>query len=422
MATITVCNPLTKPRWLRGCRPVDPEAGTVGSPASLELLDGKIVQIVAGEPPATSEDVLDLGGTYLLPGLIACHSHLQASYPYSARDPDEPPAWTALRAAAQARALLMAGITTVRCLHEQNRADIHVRHAREAGWTEAPRILAAGRGLTRPGGHGDGLGCVVARGPAAFAAAAASELDSGADHIKIYASGGLARAAESLDELQLTDDEVVAVVRTARKRGAYVVAHAATSASIQQGLRAGVRSFEHGYRLDADTASRMAELDVFYTPTLVANRAFDWMVEHDFDLASIARSRRAADAHMESARRAIEAGVTLVAGTDFPASDYSEGTTLYVRELELLAEAGLRPREVLRAATHSAAVLVGRASEIGAIRVGFRADLVGVDEDPTTSPSALRSLHFVMQDGLVVRQLASTTDLNAERSSRQSWS
>jgi imidazolonepropionase-like amidohydrolase len=322
-----------------------------------------------------------------------------------------------LRAAAHARALLDAGITTVRCVHEQNRADIHVRHARAAGWTEAPRILAAGRALTRPGGHGDGLGCVAAIGPAAFAAAAASELDAGADHIKIYASGGLARPAESLDKLQLTDEEVAAVVRTACERGAYVVAHAATSASIQQGLRAGVRSFEHGYQLDADTASRMADLGVFYTPTLIATLGLDWMQEHGFDVEAIERSRRAADAHMESARRAIEAGVTLVAGTDFPASDYSDGTTLYVRELELLAEAGLQPRDVLRAATYSAAVLVGRQSEIGAVRVGFRADLVGVDEDPTKSPSALRSLRFVMQDGLVILTAPTTCSDGQTRAS-----
>jgi imidazolonepropionase-like amidohydrolase len=403
MATTTGSDGGLLRRWLAGGRVVDVLSGAVSGPSSIAVESGRITSIRPGPPPVDSSDVVDLDGLYLLPGIITCHVHLQGTYPYSTRDPHEPPPRTALRAAARARAIRRHGITTVRCCHELNQADVHVRHAAQMGWTDAPRIVAGGRGLTRPGGHGDGFGAVVAEGREGFYDAAARELEAGASHIKIYASGGLARQGEALEEPELTFGEMRGAVEAAAAHGSYVVAHAAGSATVRVGLEAGVRSFEHAYLLDAATASAMANSGVFLTPTLVATHAIDWMRSTGFSNDAISRSAAMAEEHTRSARRAIEAGVTITHGTDLPPDGVSNGTTLAVRELELLVEAGASVLTALQSATVSAARLVGLQGEIGELREGTLADLIATADDPTQSVGALRAIRFIMHGGASVR-------------------
>jgi imidazolonepropionase-like amidohydrolase len=293
-------------------------------------------------------------------------------------------------------------MTTVRSVHELSQADIHVRYAAEMGWTDAPRIVGGGRALTRAGGHGDGFGAVVAQGRSGFYDAAARELEAGARHIKIFASGGLARGGEELERPELTLDEMRGAVEAAAARGTYVVAHAAGSAAIRVGLEAGVRSFEHGYVLDEATAAAIAKAGAFLTPTLVVTHASDWMRSTGFDAAAVTRSTGFAEAHLDSARRAIEAGVAIVHGTDIPPDGLSKGTTLAVRELELLVAAGATTLAALQSASIVAARLLGLEGEIGELREGAAADMVGTGDDPTQSVSALRAVELVMHAGDVV--------------------
>jgi len=106
----------------------------------------------------------------VLPGLISCHTHLSIVFPMSSTDPTENPAATVLRAAKRARDALAAGITTLRCVHEQHRADLWLRHAQRRGWIEVPRIFGAGQAITTPNGHGAGAACVPARARRTFTA------------------------------------------------------------------------------------------------------------------------------------------------------------------------------------------------------------------------------------------------------------
>lgn len=87
------------------------------------------------------EPTIDLDGRYLFPGLISCHTHLSVVFPFSLTDPNEDPAITAFRAAERAHDALHAGITTIRCVHEQNQVDLALRRAALAGWFNGPRIL-----------------------------------------------------------------------------------------------------------------------------------------------------------------------------------------------------------------------------------------------------------------------------------------
>jgi imidazolonepropionase-like amidohydrolase len=385
--------------WLGDLRVVDPGDGATHA-AAIGIRDGVITDI--REAPPVGAPSRSLGGAYVLPGLISCHTHLQASYPYSARDPHEDPELTFARASRQAEATLVAGITTVRTLHELHAIDLRVRAAIAAGTVAGPRILAAGRGLTIPGGHGDGLGCRVASGHVGFHDAALAELDAGADHVKVFASGGLARAGEGMDTPEMTLDEMRGAVRAAESRGTYVVAHAASAAAIAQGLRAGIRSFEHGYRLDAPTAREMARAGAWLTPTLVVTHSPAWQRRNGFDEASIERCRATAPGHEAGIRYALDAGVHILNGTDFPPGSLDDGVPLAVREMELLVRLGASPIAAIRTATIDAARLLGR-DDLGRIAVGAPADLIATPDDPTAVITALERISFVMAGGHVVR-------------------
>jgi len=210
--------------WLTNVNIVDIDRGEVASGRHIELA-GEHIAAITDRLPNGAHDVLDCGGRYVVPGLISCHSHLSITFPMSATDPEENPAATVLRAAARARDALAAGITTLRCVHEQHRVELVLRSAQRDGWIDVPRIFGAGRAITTPTGHGAGMGCAVAEGEIAFYEAACAELGAGADHVKIFISGGLARADEDLGASEMTDAELDGVVRAAAEHDTYVVAH-----------------------------------------------------------------------------------------------------------------------------------------------------------------------------------------------------
>jgi imidazolonepropionase-like amidohydrolase len=389
------------PAWLANGRIVDVTTGRLLTERHIGLVGGRIAAVAARLPPNQS-DVVDLEGAYVLPGLISCHSHLSLVFPFSALDPGESPAVTAFRSARRATEALAAGITTLRCVHEQNRVDLWLRQSWRRGWIEAPRIFGAGRAITTPTGHGIGSACVVAEGEAEFYRAARGELEAGADHIKIFITGGLARAGEDPGAAEMTDPELAGAVRAAHEHETYVVAHSGGSRAIRQALAQGVRCFEHAYELDTATATLLADRGAYVTPTLVVTNSESWMRANAFEEATIANAAAAADEHLASIKRAIEAGIPLLIGTDIPPGDDVDGVSATVREMQLLAEAGLGRLGALQAATIVAARLLGAADELGRIVPGFHADLIAVRDDPLADLAALRPPALVLQAGRVV--------------------
>jgi imidazolonepropionase-like amidohydrolase len=367
--------------------------------------DGTIVQVTAATPPGLPEaEVVDVAGRWLLPGLISCHTHLSIVFPFSATDEAENPALTAYRAATRASQALHAGITTIRCVHEQNRADLLLRTAVRHGWCTAPRILGAGRAISTKDGHGQGAACVYATGEREFYEAALAELAAGADHVKIFINSGLARAGEHYEHPEMTDGEIRGAVRAAAEHDTYVVAHSGEPTAIRQALAQGVRCFEHAYRLDRATAALLARPGIFLTPTLCVTRSETWMRANGFEEHSIRNAQGAADDHLASVQNAIKAGVTLVNGTDIPPGDLVDGTPAAVHELLLMADAGLSPLLSLQSASVHAAALLGIGDHVGQIRPGYAADFAAVAADPLDDLAALRTISLVMQGGRVVRQ------------------
>ncbi len=319
-------------------------------------------------------------------------------------DEAENPALTAYRAATRATQALAAGITTVRCVHEQNRADLLLRTAVGRGWYQAPRIVGAGRAVSTPGGHGAGGGCAYASGEQEFYAAALAELRAGADHVKVFISGGLNRAGEDPWRPEMTDGEIRGAVRAAAEHDTYVVAHSGGSAVIRQALAQGVRCFEHIYSLDDETAAMLARPGVFATPTLCVTRSASWMRAAGFPEASIERHLAAGEEHLASVQRAIRAGVTLVNGTDIPPGDPVDGTAAAVYELLMLAgRVCRRLTSACRAPRCTPPRLLGIGDHVGQIRPGYAADFVAVADDPLADLAAMRTISLVVQGGRVVR-------------------
>ena len=369
--------------------------------------DGRIGEVAAAAPVGQKDgDVVNLAGRWLLPGLISCHTHLSVVFPFSDTDEREDPAITAYRSASRAHDALQAGITTIRCVHEQNRADLSLRRAAARGWIKAPRIRGAGRAISTVGGHGEGAAAAYATGEEEFFRAASAEIEAGADHIKIFINGGLAKAGEHYDAQEMTDGEIRGAVRAAHEHDKYVVAHSGESTAIRQALAQGVTSFEHAYRLDQQTADLLVGPNLFLTPTLCVTRSESWMRANAFEEHSIQQALAAADDHLLSIQRAIRAGVTLVNGTDYPPGDLVDGVPAAVHELLLMADAGLTPLQALQSVSSQAARLLRIDDHVGQIRPGYVGDLVAVDSDPLADLTALQRISLVVQGGAVVRGAA----------------
>jgi imidazolonepropionase-like amidohydrolase len=335
--------------------------------------------------------------------LINCHVHLSLFFPFHEADPHEHPAITVLRCQRRGMDALRAGITTIRTVGEKNGVDLHLRTMIQKGWVEGPRILSAGRGISVSGGHGTSEGTWEADGPEEFRKMARKEMAAGADHLKIFISGGIANLKEALDECQMTQAEMEAVVSVARSKNTYVTAHASGSANILKAVEAGIRCFEHGYLIDREAALAMRNHRCTLCPTLCVSRIRDWMVAQRFEFPLIEKAMGAAGEHLTSVATAISEGVRIVNGTDAPPGDQDRGVNLTVREMEFYVELGLSPLGALQASTVNGAELMDIADRVGVLDPGYEADIIAVRENPLEDIRAMRDIFFVMKAGRIIR-------------------
>ena len=354
--------------------------------------DSRTVGVGPATEIPTDADVVDLSGSTVLPGLIDCHVHLvfsHSEYPLGdllAEDDQQ----LLLRGVAAARQALRAGITTVRDLGGRGGVTFRLRDAVASGLIPGPRILAAGSPITTTRGHCYFLG-LEADGQAAVRAAARRELDSGANCLKIMATGGRMTPGTDIGRAQYTADEIRVAVEEAYRARVTLAAHALGTAGIRNATEAGVTTIEHcnwltpdgRVELDETVAARMAERGIAVVPTLVP----------------LARSAAVVrEQVVRSVRRIRELGVRVVTGTD-------AGVALtpfdsLPSELELLvSEVGLSPLEAIQAATGDAARAIGIADTVGTLQPGRAADLIAVDGDPSVRIADLRAVRRVIKGG-----------------------
>jgi imidazolonepropionase-like amidohydrolase len=397
---------------------IDGNPGGFAGRGGLVLEDGRIIASGADVSVDSIGDVesIDAGGRSVLPGLIDCHAHLTwnalASPVATLIEERASPARLALRAAANAQAALARGSTTVRDLGSPNEVIFPLRDAIREGICAGPRIVAAGYVITTPTGHCHYVG-QHASDEVSARAAAARQIEAGADVIKVMTSGGLHTPGSDPTTPQFSLESLRAIVDVAHAAGRRVTGHATCDAAISLAVQAGFDSIQHGTNLEPATARALAEHAVSVTPTLDTRYFLDMHLDDPL-IPEVIRARAATATGLDRSvayRNTLDAGVTLTAGTDSGTTFVPHGAL--ATEIRLMCEGGLSARQALAAATWQAAAEVGLPGSVGTLAPGAFADLLVLDADPLQDLSALEAVAVVIQSGAPV---AGTSNPSAARS------
>jgi imidazolonepropionase-like amidohydrolase len=376
----------------------------------------KIVAIENGFPNAGANDkTIDLKTKTVTPGWIDCHVHLSHETNPNAyierfqlSDVDY-----AYRSVVYAKRTLMAGFTTVR--DAGGAVVISLKKAINQGTIEGPRIVAAGTPIGSTGSHGDptngyrtdlmgdpGPRIGVANGVDECIKAVRQRFKDGSDVIKIMATGGVLDVSANSSGAQYTEEEIKALVQTANDYGMKVMAHAHGAEGIKRALRAGVISIEHGTLMDDECIELFKKYGAWYVPTVIAGKSVtDSAKIPNYYPPVVAKKAVEIGPKIQSTLgRAYKAGVKIAFGTD--AGVYRHGMNWM--EFGYMIEAGMKPMDAIKAATISAAELLGMRDQVGSIEVGKLADIVAVDGDPLKDSKVFGKVVFVMKNGDVYKQ------------------
>ncbi|MFI4897566.1 MAG: amidohydrolase family protein [Phycisphaerales bacterium JB059] len=381
-----------------------------------DVLDGFLMDILT--PEGETVEFVDLSERFVLPGLIDCHTHLTIEMPEMGarlrRALTEETTHSAIDGVVHAERTLMAGFTTVRNVGSAG-SDIYALRARiNEGVIPGPRILAAGKSISVTGGHADptnGFSPVlrpemtpmdgVADGPYEMRKAVRERVKRGSDLIKITATGGvLSNTAAGVDQ-QMFEDEIRAVVETARTMGRKVAAHAHGVNGIKAAIRGGVDSIEHGTYLDDEAIALFKEHGTYLVPTIHAGKFVEAKAQEDGYFNAAIREKAAADGPQiqDAGGRAYKGGVKIAFGTDVGVG--AHGTN--AREFVFMHEAWIPAMDCIVSATINAADLCGIGDRVGTIREGMSADIIAVDASPLEDIAVLQRVSFVMARGRVVK-------------------
>ena len=391
----------------------DPATGTVERDKTLVIEGNRIVEVRDGF--VGEGRIVDLRTSFVLPGLIDSHVHLTGEQNPNSRldgvtESDVDQAFVGARFA---RRTLMAGFTTVADLGATNETIFGLRDAVRRGDVPGPRIIASGESVSVHGGHGDingyrddimhmFTGESICSGPEDCMRAVRLQVRSGADIIKITATGGvLSNTAAGLGQ-QFSDDELAAIVGAAHRMGRQVTAHAHGADGINAFLRAGGDSIEHGTYLDDESIRLMRREGVYLVPTLMAGDFVGRIAsgpDNFFTPAQTAKALEAGPKMLDMVRRAHAGGVRIAFGTDSGVSAHGDNAG----EFALMVRAGMTPLETIQAATVNAADHLRISGEAGRIATGMPADLIAVSGDPLADVTELERVRFVMRGGVVYR-------------------
>ncbi len=353
--------------------------------------------------------VLDLKGATLLPGLIEGHSHLFL-HPYNEVSWDdqvlkESRAERTARAATHAKATLLAGFTTTRDLGTEGSMydDVGLKAAIDKGVIPGPHILAATRAIVATGSYGpkelsidheSPHGAAEADGIEGLTKEVRTQIGKGADLIKVYADyrwGVNGRAAPTF-----TVEELRKVVEVAGSSGREVAVHTSTTEGMRRAIEAGVSTIEHGDGGTPELFAAMKAKGIALCPTLAAGDAVaqynGWRKGIDPEPERI-RQKRA------NFRQALASGVTICMGGDVGVYPHGDNA----REMEMMADYGMVPLDVLKSATSVNADVFGISTRVGRVKPGLLADLLVVDGDPSTNISQIRKVRWVMKEGAFYR-------------------
>lgn len=394
----------------------DVETGTVRRQDVL-VVDGRIREVAprtSVDPGSREVEVHDASGSYLMPGLIDAHVHVIAGQADLGAVAEASPSYVAAQASVHMRDMLRRGFTSVR---DCGGADFGIAAAVEDGLWEGPRVHFGGKALSPTGGHADLRGpgahlqddhpcCphlgALCDGVAEVRRAARTQLRTGAHHIKLMLSGGVASPTDRVDSLQFSDEEIRAAVEEAANANRYTTGHAYTARAVNRALNLGVRCIEHGNLIDRESVQLFVEHGAFLVPTLVTYEYLN--TEGAAAGLPEASQRKVADvlgAGLEALRMASEGGVQIALGTDLLGAMQPHQSEEFRIRAQVQSSV-----DVVRSATTVGASLLGRSGEIGVVKEGALADVIQVDANPFDDVTVLANPHehlrAVFQGGRLV--------------------
>jgi imidazolonepropionase-like amidohydrolase len=376
---------------------------------------GKITGIERGYRAASAGDkVVDLRTATVMPGWTDMHVHITQEYrrnneidAFRLDGPD-----VAINGVMYAQRTLLAGFTSVRDLGDRFLASLSLRDAINAGKVPGPRMYVAGKSIATTGGHADPtngwadfLGGRpdaidgVVNGPVDAAQAVRQRYKDGSDVIKITATGGVLSIAKNGLNPQFTEEEIRAIVSTAKDYGFTVAAHAHGAEGMKRAVRAGVDSIEHGTFMDDETMALMKQKGTWYVPTISAGRwVGDKSKEEGFFPAIVRPKAALVGPQIQSTfGKAYKAGVRILFGTDTGVSAHGDNALEFV----YMVEAGMPAMEAIKSATIVPAKFLGVDDRLGTIEAGKLADIIAVPGDPLADINVVTRVNFVMKDGVI---------------------
>lgn len=382
--------------------------GSPAAPGDVAVEGGVIVDVGRG---LDGDRVVDVTGQTVLPGFFDCHVHVTSSGVDVLRRLTTPFSYQFYEAAANLKATLAAGVTTVR---DAGGADLGIQQAVADGLIPGPRMLIAVNIIGQTGGHVDGWFASgidaplaaehpgrpsgIVDGPEDMRRTVRRMFRAGADQIKICTTGGVLSPRDDPRHTQLTPEEIAVAVAEAAAHGSYVMAHAEGLEGVKNAIRGGVRSVEHGIYLDEEAVQMMVDRGTWLVPTLVAPRAVLDAAAAGANLPAVVvdKARAVAEAHMQSVRLAVQAGVKIALGTDSGVGAHGHN----LDELALLHECGLTVEQALVAGTSEAAALCRVDDRLGRIAPGMTADLTVIDGTPDDLATLQTRIRHVWQNGI----------------------
>lgn len=396
---------------------IDAKTNDVQTQMTIVVEGNKITAIQKGySSPASGDQVVDLKQKTVMPGLIDMHVHLEgetnkdaALQRFTLNDAD-----IAFRSTVFAKKTLMAGFTTVRDLGGSG-VNIALRNAIAQGLVVGPRVITAGKSIATTGGHADPTNSYrkdlmgdpgpregVINSPEEARQAVRQRYKDGSDMIKITATGGVLSLAKDGSGPQFTDEELKAIIETAKDYGMHTAAHAHGTEGMKRAVLAGITTIEHGTKMTEEVMDLMKQKGTFYVPTITAGKFVGEQakVPGYYHPLVVPKALEIGPQIQETFRKAYKRGVKIAFGTDAGVFPHGENG----KEFTYMVEAGMPAMEAIKSATVVNAGILGLADKVGTLEVGKLADLVATDENPLTNIKTMEKISFVMKEGVVYKQ------------------
>ncbi len=416
LSLLFCCSLFSQETYLHCGSIFDVASGKILSERTIIVSGNKIKAIADGYANAPEGNTLvDLKDKTVLPGFIDMHVHIEGEAGpnryldrFTKNEAD-----VAFQSTVYAKRTLMAGFTTVRDLGGSG-VNIALKNAVAKGLVVGPRIFTAGKAIGTTGGHADPTNGMrkdlmgdpgpkegVVNSPDDAKKAVRQRYKDGADVIKITATGGVMSVAKNGQNPQFTEEEIKAIVETAKDYDMLTAAHAHGDEGMRRAIRAGIKTIEHGTLMKEPTMDLMIQYNTYLVPTISAGKAAAKMADIPGFLPPIVakKAKEIGPVSEKNFKKAYKKGVPIAFGTDAGVSPHGDNG----KEFTYMVEAGMPIEDALKSATITNAGLLGMGDELGQIKEGYIADIVAVEENPTEDVQTLENVVFVMKEGMVYK-------------------